>query len=150
MRWLLAATFLISAFCVAYPMYVIRPFRAQGAGELYAALLIMQVRPWITVACAAAALYAAWKTPRRRIWMGLGAVLVCLLAVAARVNIFEIMFHPVEQPSFVAANEIRLDGDEKVLAVRIGNTTRAYPVRSIAYHHIVNDTVDTRAIVATY
>ena len=37
--WLLLAVCLLIGFiAVAYPMYVIRPFRAQGAGELTAAL----------------------------------------------------------------------------------------------------------------
>lgn len=150
MRWILALSFIATAFCAAYPMYVIRPFRAQGEGELALALAVIQARPWITILCAALAIFAAWKASTRRIWMGLGAALVCLLAASTRVNVFELMFHPVDQPAFIAADEIRLDGDEKVLAIRIGNAARAYPVRSIAYHHIVNDTVDSRAVVATY
>lgn len=152
MRWILALSFVATAFCAAYPMYVIRPFRAQGPEELALALAVIQARPWITAICAALAIFAAWRstTRKQRIWRGLAAFAVCALAVASRINVFEIMFHPVDQPAFVAANEIRLDGDEKVLAIRAGKAARAYPVRSIAYHHIVNDTVDSRAVVATY
>ncbi len=40
---LLCACLLVSLICVAYPVYVIRPFRAQGVGELAAALLISPV-----------------------------------------------------------------------------------------------------------
>ncbi len=82
--------------------------------------------------------------------MASGAVLVCVLAVLARVNVFELMFHPNEHPSFAAAAQVKLDADEKVLAVKIGDQARAYPVRSMAYHHLVNDTVESKAIVATY
>jgi len=151
MRWVVAVSFVVAAFCTAYPMYVIRPFRAQGAGELALALGVLQLRPWITVACALAAIVAAWRsTGKQRIWRAGGALLICVLAVVSRVNVFERMFHPVEQPSFTSASDMRLDGDEKVVAVRIGDAARAYPVRSISYHHIVNDTVESRAIVATY
>jgi len=150
MRWILALSFIATAFCAAYPMYVIRPFRAQGATELAVALAVIQARSWIVILCAALAIFAAWKASTRRIWMGLGAALVCLLAASTRVNVFELMFHPVDQPAFVAANDVRLDGDEKVLALRVENAARAYPVRSMAYHHIVNDTVGSRAVVATY
>jgi energy-coupling factor transporter transmembrane protein EcfT len=150
MRWILALSFCGAAFCAAYPMYVIRPFRAQGADELALALLVIQIRPWVTMLCAALAIFAAWKAPTRRIWMGLGAALVCLLAISTRINVFELMFHPVDAPAFAAASDLQLDADEKVLAIRIGKMARAYPVRSIAYHHIVNDAVENRAVVATY
>ena len=65
-------------------------------------------------------------------------------------NVFEIMFHRVDRPSFAAASESKLDADEKVLAIKIGGRSRAYPVRGISYHHVVNDTLDSRAIAATY
>jgi hypothetical protein len=94
-----------------------------------------------------------WRA-RPRIWKRIlfaaGAVLTALLAVAARVNIFELMFHPVERPSFTAAPALNLDAKEKVIAVQIGGQARAYPVRSISYHHVVNDLVNGAAIVATY
>jgi hypothetical protein len=80
----------------------------------------------------------------------LGASLVIGLAVAARINVFELMFHPVDRPAFALASQVKLDGDEKVLAVKLGEQARAYPVRSMAYHHLLNDTVDGKAIIATY
>jgi hypothetical protein len=74
-------------------------------------------------------------------------VFVC--AALSRVNIFEVMFHPAGAPSFQPARETRLDGDEKVLALNLSSSkggsrssdNRAYPVRSISCHHIVNDVV---------
>ena len=52
--------------------------------------------------------------------------------------------------SFTAASEVKLDGAEKVVAVRVGGEARAYPIRSMSYHHVVNDVVEGKAIVATY
>ena len=79
-----------------------------------------------------------------------GAVLAVVLAVLARVNVYELMFHPLNHPSFTAASEVKLDGAEKVVAVRVGGEARAYPIRSMSYHHVVNDVVGGAAIVATY
>ena len=94
-----------------------------------------------------------WRAqPRRwrRILAASGAGLVCVLAILARVNVYELMFNPVDQPSFKAASEVKLDKDEMLIAIKIGNHARAYPIRSISYHHVVNDVVDTKAVVATY
>ena len=52
--------------------------------------------------------------------------------------------------SFSAAADVNLDKDEKVLAVLMNGEPRAYPIRNLAYHHLVNDTVGKVPIVATY
>jgi len=152
----LLAALVLSLASVGYPIYVIRPFRAQGERELAAALLMIRYRPLITVICAVAALWAVveyWRAQSqrwRRIVATLGALLVCGLAVVARVNIFELMFHPVEHPAFAAVGQMKLDKDDKVIAVKIRDTARAYPIRTMGYHHVVNDVVGDTAIVATY
>lgn len=152
----LVACFVVSAVLVAYPIYVIRPFRAQGARELDVALWMMRVRPWATVLCSVAALAALvrdWRAVRRmraRIMTAVAAGLVCALAVLARVNVYELMFHPIGLPSFTAASQVKLDQDEKVIAVKIDGMARAYPVRGLAYHHIANDMLGKTAVVATY
>jgi len=72
--------------------------------------------------------------------------LTCIAAGLSRVNIYERMFHPVGRPEFISIAEAKLDGEEKVIAVG----GRAYPVRNISYHHVVNDVVGGVPIVATY
>ncbi len=79
-----------------------------------------------------------------------GAALVVALAFLARVNVYELMFHPIAILRSRAAREAKLDGAEKVVAVRVGREARAYPVRGMSYHHVVNDVLDGVAIVATY
>ena len=37
-----------------------------------------------------------------------------------------------------------------VLGVQIGDQARAYPVRAMGYHHLVNDLIAGEPIVATY
>jgi Protein of unknown function (DUF3179) len=153
---ILLACLAVSLFAVAYPIYVIRPFRYQGARELALALVVSQFRPAITVISALTAVLAlvgCWGVQplkRRRAWAAAGAALVVVLAFLARINVYELMFHPVVHPSFLAARDVKLDGAEKVVAVRIGGEARAYPIRDMSYHHLVNDVVGGAAIVATY
>jgi hypothetical protein len=146
---------LASLACFAYPLYVIWPFRYQGATELRIALFVIRIGPWLSVLCTLACLVVvivAWKQTRR--WTRAWAVLLVILAVAgvalARFNLYEQMFHPIRHAQFEAANQAHVDAKDFVLAVRVNGASRAYPVRQIAYHHIVNDTVGGVPIVATY
>ncbi len=158
-RWVLVllASLMVSLLLVAYPVYVIRPFRAQGARDLALALAMSRFRPAATVVAALAAMWAAfayWRTHTRmagRIWAVAGAVLACVLAGLARVNIYEqLMFHPDPYPEFGAASTAKLDPDDKLIVVNIGGSSRGYPIRTMVYHHVINDLVGRTAIVATY
>jgi len=146
----------LSLICVVYPFYVIRPFRAQGARELPIALVVLRFRTAATLISGAAALAALvlyWRTQPgkwRRVFVTAGAAFVCVLAALARVNIYELMFHPDDRPSFAAASQTKLDKDEKVIAIKNGAVARAYPIRNISYHHVINDVLDKVGIVATY
>ena len=71
-------------------------------------------------------------------------------ALLCRINIYELMFHPFERPSFSTAGQVKLDGDEKVISVSGGKVARAYPIRVISYHHVINDDLAGVPIVATY
>ena len=57
---LLLVCLAVSLFSVIYPIYVIRPFRPQGARELAAALVVARFRPWVALISAAAAIVACW------------------------------------------------------------------------------------------
>src|SRR5262249_38417633 len=94
-----------------------------------------------------------WRVKARMWKKGLtaaGAALAVVLAFMARVNVYELMFHPLDHPSFTTVAEVKLDCVEKVVAVRVGGESRASPVRSMSYHHVVNDVLGGAAIVATY
>jgi hypothetical protein len=104
-------------------------------------------------AIALAALVWYWRRePRwlRRVVAAAATLAVAAMALASRVNIYELMFHPLGPPAFVAAGQSKLDGDEMVIAIQVGPVARAYPIRNISYYHIVNDLVDGVPIVATY
>ncbi len=152
----LALCLLLALFFLAYPLYVIRPFRYQGASELNAALSLMRFRPTVQVLLSASALALlvwAWRS-RPGVWARASAVAGLLLVagcgVLSRVNVYELMFKPLSGQSFSSAAESKLDGDEEVIAIRVGPAARAYPIRSMSYHHIVNDVLGNEPIVATY
>lgn len=148
----LLASAVAALFFLGYPNYVIRPKRPQGARELQLALATLHYQHSVELVCAGLALIALiWlirSAPSRgaRVRNMAGAAIVFLCAGLSFVNIYEIMFHPAGAPGFQPARASKLDGDEKVLAVN----ARAYPIRSISYHHIVNDTEDGVPIVVTY
>jgi hypothetical protein len=147
---------LVSFAALIYPLYVIRPFRHQGPRELAAALKLIQIRPPIELLCALCALAGLaryWRVQTRRSRRRLaaaGAFLVCTFAVLTRVNIFELMFHPDGHPQFVPIQQSKVDPDDMVMAVKLGGMAHAYPIRSMGYHHVINDVVGQEPIVATY
>src|SRR3974377_1212052 len=97
---------LLSLFLVAYPLYVIRPFRSQGRTELALALAVLLHRPLLmalAVLVSLAALVWYWGRERRpfRRAISAGALLVVAgLALLSRVNVFEMMFRPLDRASF--------------------------------------------------
>jgi len=58
---------------------------------------------------------------------------------------------PIDAPRFQPAGDVDwLTDDEPVLAPAIGQPARAYPVRILIWHEIVNDTIDGRPVAVTY
>jgi hypothetical protein len=117
---------------------------------------MLHLRPGVEMLCAVTALLAGilyWRAqPKmlRKLGGVFAVLLVFLFTGVARINIFEIMFKPMGRPNFATAADSKLDGGEMVMAVRLGGEARAYPIRIVSYHHIVNDVVGGLPIVATY
>ena len=60
-------------------------------------------------------------------------------------------FVPLDDPTFLAAVDTKFFSDEElVLGVEFAGEVRAYPVRMLRYHHIVNDTVSGEPLLVTY
>ena len=61
------------------------------------------------------------------------------------------MFNPLPQPQFVAAAQATfVDPNDLVLAVSVDGDAAAYPIRQMAYHHLVNDRIGRTPAVVTY
>src|ERR1035438_7301809 len=86
----LLACLAVSLICVVYPIYVIRPFRHQGARELALALVVARFRALTTVIAALAAILAVighWRAQPLKWRRGLtaaGAALAIVLGVLDR------------------------------------------------------------------
>lgn len=58
---------------------------------------------------------------------------------------------PIDEPVFQRAATVDwLDVSEPVLALTVGEETRAYPLQVMTWHEIVNDTVDDVPVAVTY
>jgi hypothetical protein len=157
-RWLLLLLFVAAALAfVVVPVFLIQPFRPQTARGLAVGYELRAWAPWVTLAAGVLALLLVvrmWHGSRR--WWARGLLVVLLVPIAAsawlaRQNIFEWMFKPLAGASYAASGEADYVGDEDmVLAVERGGERVAYPVRLMAYHHLVADMVGGVPIVATY
>jgi len=157
-QWLYRAFWLSGLIGVALffiPAFVIRPFRYQSPRALWLAMAIKQRAPLPSLVAALVCLLLAvvvWGTATRwrRFGLGAGMLLVTFSATMTRLNYFEWMFHPVQQPGFESIAKTKLDSGEMVLALAFNHDARAYPVREMAYHHIVNDVVGGVPVAVTY
>lgn len=157
-RWLLLLLIVAAALAfVVVPFILSNPFRPQTERALAFGYEVRRFAPWATVALAAAALLLAarmWRASRR--WWAKALLVLLLLPAGAtawlsRVNVFELMFNPLADPAYARAGEVDYVSDEDMLlAVERGGERAAYPVRLMAYHHLVADTVGGVPLVATY
>jgi hypothetical protein len=152
---LFTACWLLCVGLFFIPAFIIRPFRYQSPRALSLALVLRQRAPLGTLVAAFICLLLAlalWRVTRRwqKFVLAVAMLLVAFSTVMARINYFEWMFHPVRSPQFEAEAQSKLDSAEMIMAVRFGNDARAYPIREMAYHHIVNDMVGTVPVAVTY
>lgn len=157
-RWLALILLVPLALAlVAAPVYLIQPFKPQTARALEVGYELKRFAPWATIAAAIVGLalvLTIWRRSRR--WWAKALAVVLFLPVAAfvwlaRQNVYEVMFNPLASASFAPAEKVDyINGDDMVLAVERNGERAAYPVRLMAYHHVVGDTVGGVPLVATY
>ena len=157
-RWLLLLLIVAAAAAfVIVPLYLIQPFRPQTGTGLAFGYQVRRLAPWATLALGLAGLVLVvrmWRASRR--WWARALAVLLLLPVgasawAARQNVYELMFNPLASPAYARAGQVDyLSDEDMVLAVERGGERVAYPVRLMAYHHLVGDTVGDVPVVATY
>jgi Protein of unknown function (DUF3179) len=139
-----------------YPIYVIRPFVEQKPAPLSRALWVQLHDKAILIAIFALITILAVFVWRRAGWVTrillAPAIAVSLLAAAVSwVNPYEqMMFHPYGQPRYVTIKQAGIDAKDMVIVVTLGGESRAYPIREMGYHHVVNDRLHQLPIVVTY
>jgi hypothetical protein len=152
----LFALTLASLAIVIAPVWIIQPFKAQSARGVEVSYVMRRWSPVVSlIALGFALILAAWLWRGSRWWKRALLVMVFIPLLAAtwfaRQNHFEWMFNPLANAAYAKANEAGFvaDGDI-VMAVENNGEAAAYPIRLMAYHHLVQDTVGGTPLVATY
>jgi len=155
--WLLFLLVIIGAVAVvAVPVWIIQPFKAQTDRGVAISYAMRRWSPIITVAAVIISLLIVGWLWRGTRWFARAALVILLLPLLAatwfaRQNHFEWMFHPLPRAAYANAKDVSFVGDsDMVLAVENNGEAVAYPVRFMAYHHVVEDVVGGTPIIATY
>jgi uncharacterized membrane protein (UPF0136 family) len=142
---------------VAIPVVLIQPFKAQTPFGVALAYELRQKAPAVTLMGLVVLLPLLARLARRltRRWQWVPLVLLTALggfpAWFARQNHFEWMFNPLPDPTYAPAALVPfVDDGDMVVAVEIGGDAVAWPVRQMAYHHLVQDEVGGVPVVSTY
>ncbi len=141
---------------VAIPVFVIMPFKAQTASGVAWSYLLRRWSPLATVAGSVLAMALCIRLWHGARWWSRLALFVSLVPVLAatwfaRQNHFEWMFNPLPNAAYAGVGEAGFVADnEMVMAVESNGEAVAYPIRQMAYHHVVQDVVGGAPITATY
>ena len=148
---------LVSLSLIFIPAFLIRPFVAQSSTGLLLSYRLRSLNPALTSWLLAAALLPIlflWiksSSRRTRTLLALAGTLLLASAILSRQNHFEWMFHPAPPAKFIeAAQSSHVKDSDMVLGIQVGSESRAYPVRMMAYHHLINDTCAGVPLVVTY
>ncbi len=155
--WISLLAVIVVAFATVFiPAWLIMPFKGQTPRGVALSYALKSSSPWITLIgsiIAVALIIWLWRGSRL---FGRATMLALLIPGLisvwfARQNHFEWMFSPLPNPDYAKAGDADFvkEGD-MVLSVVVDGEAVAYPVRQIAYHHIVQDRVGDTHIVATY
>src|ERR1051325_6961565 len=136
----------VALAAIVIPAWIIQPFKRQTFDGMELAYMLRRWSPLVTLIALAGALALGvylWRGARR--WWGRAAlapfVLLALVACwVARQNHFEWMFKPLPEAAFVRADDAScVAADDMVMAVEVNGESVAYPIRQIAYHHVVQN-----------
>src|SRR5205807_5107856 len=148
---------LFAVTIVAAPVWIIQPFRAQTEKGVAVSYLMRRWSPYVTLgALIISFVLVGWIWSGSRRWFAKAALIIILLPLLAvtwfsRQNHFEWMFNPLVHTAYGKTNDSNFVNDsDMVLVVTNKGESVAYPVRLMAYHHLTQDVVGGRAIVATY
>ena len=155
--WLALVVITVIAFAiVAAPVWLIQPFSPQTARGVSVSYTLRRWSPLITalsLACAVFLVAQVWRGSRWWKKAFLVILFIPLLASTwfARQNHFEWMFNPLPNPSYAGVSDADfIDKADYVIAVEMNGDAAAYPIRQLAYHHVVHDSVGGVPIVVTY
>jgi hypothetical protein len=148
---------LMALAIVLVPVWIIQPFRPQSGRGLALSYALRRWSPLATIiALAIGSFLVAWLWRGSDRWWSKAILLVLVVPMLAatwfaRQNHFEWMFRPVASAAYAKTSEAAFVADtDMVMAVESNGEAVAYPVRLMAYHHLVQDVVGGTPLVATY
>lgn len=154
--WFLLLIVAALALAVVFiPAWVIQPFRPQSPRGLEVSYALKRISSFITIAALLACIALMVKLWRGARWSRIFLIILlvppALSAWFARQNHFEWMFNPLPNAGYVRADAATFVADsDLVMAVARNGEAAAYPIRQLAYHHVVQDTVGRVPIIVTY
>ena len=156
-QWLVLFAILVIAFAIVFiPVWIIQPFKPQTARGVEVSYFLRRWSPWVTIIALTLGALLVVKLWRGSRWWKRALLVIILIPLLAstwfaRQNHFEWMFNPLANAAYAKANDAGfVAAEDIVLAVKINGEAAAYPVRLMAYHHLVEDVVGGTPIVATY
>ena len=158
LEWALLVLLVLSSAAMAVaPWWVMDPARPQSPTELQFAYLART--GWSSV-LAMMSLGAGALLCMRRWSLGglLGKllsvpilILLGLSAFVANTNLLEEILRPLEAVSYIPAAEVDfIESDDVLLRVRADGGERAYPMRLLAFHHVVNTTIGEQSALVSW
>jgi hypothetical protein len=154
---LLIGIVVLSVAMVMIPAILIFPFRRQTPFGVELSYTLRRWAPMLTLVALMAAISLCvmlWR--RSRSWLGKAAMIALMIPLLgsvwfARQNHFEWMFQPLTDAAYARMSEADFVADrEMVMTVELSGEAVAYPVRQMAYHHVINDVVGGTPVAATY
>lgn len=148
MTLLLGLTLLNVALILA-PLLVALPPVRQTPGMLAAARAAGNLARLVSAALTVILAIRLWRTPSASTLAVLLLAILC--AVLSRINVMERIFPGVRGAKTAAIGELHnVDDTDMIIGVVIDGQSRAYPVRYLAYHHMLNDRLGRAALLPTY
>lgn len=147
---------IVGVAIVLAPVWIIQPFRPQTQNGVAWSYLLRSWSPLVTSILSVLALVLIAFLVAGVRWWRRALMILSLLPLfgatwLARQNHFEWMFHPLPNPAYARSGEAGFIADaDMVMAIENNGETVAYPIRLMAYHHLVQDVVGGTPIVATY
>ncbi len=154
---LLTAIVLASFLVVFVPAFLIRPFVPQTPRGLAIAYELRLLSPTTTLVLLLLGLPLIYSLARpagsrlRKVLLSVAGCVLVASTIMARQNHFEWMFRPAPPPGYAEVSKAKhIEDSDMVLAIHLGSESRAYPVRIMAYHHLLNEVVAGQPVVVTY
>ena len=140
---------IVNVALVATPLFVANPLITQTPGLLSFAHNSKSIALAMSLGLSIALGIRLW---RRRAWSAAALLVLAIgCALISRVHYLEWIFAAARGAETVGIGGFHdIRDTDMVIAVSLGGESRAYPVRYLAYHHMLNDQLGATALLPTY